>query len=640
MAITDYVRFSNLPGVYANRPDGNLVAQTVAAAPRVLVIGTAGRGPGGIIERKLVRSIPSARSTYGTEGTLLRGMYEAKAQGGDEFLLYRMGCRRAFVYHIGDSTGAAGYTVETYMCDADAGDTYAVWYDDSADRIVVTNVNTEETIYDNDSTNPIDLNEVIVSGYRASAGGPDIGTASSPVLLKNIINANYTGTSYTAGRDGTSLSRMEHYEELYKAYKICVEEEFSVVVPMDVYLDDFNVVNQGHPLGAVAPKIPSGSTYPTAGAYAPDAGANSDVDSLGKLYVQEYLGEYYFWWDIDGDGAAEVFPSGVGSASATKNIDGTTFEAGDFHEVNFAYQLGRFLYECSVNFNDSTGVIGMLPPDSNSASDKAVWLGEEPTLTLNTITGQYYIAGAGSNGSGLLGNKFMAGQAGYRSGVPGGGFILTDSEFLDGGTEILDANDVPVDLGKFFSVVSDYALLSNGYGSTNYVASFAASYGGMYVNMPLTQAPTNQPVSNAYIYFRIRAEKLDLLAGKRYTSLRLKPRGTVIADAPSAALQTSDYTRLSTTRTVQELVNSIRDEIDPFLGKLMSDAQRRAAETAVDNVLVAAKRAGIIVSYFPFELYQTAAMRVAGEAILNLTIVPAFELRRVELNISLAASQE
>jgi hypothetical protein len=82
---------------------------------------------------------------------------------------------------------------------------------------------------------------------------------------------------------------------------------------MDVYLDDYNVADQGHYLGAVTPELTGANTYPTAGMYRPGV----EVDSLGKVFVEEYEGEYYFWWDIDGDGTAELWPIGVGSSSAT-----------------------------------------------------------------------------------------------------------------------------------------------------------------------------------------------------------------------------------------------------------------------------------------------------------------------------------
>ena len=629
MTVEDNVRLQNLAGIYANKTDGNLVAEATASAPRQLIIGTAGKGPGGCVERRLFRSISRAKSIYGSEGTLLRGMYEGKAQKGKEFLFYRIGCRKAKVEHIGDTTGAVGYTVETYMCDADAGTTYCIWYDDTEDRLVVTNLTTERTVYDNDPDVPIDLGEVVVSGYRRNpAGGPDIGSASGCITMEDVKAPAYTGCTYTAGTDGLSLSRMEMWEEMYKAYKILVEEEFSVATPMDIYLDDYNIVDQGHKLGSVPPIIPAGSTYPTAGAYK----SILDIDSLGKVYVEEYQGEYHFWWDIDADGTAEIFPS-TGSADATHGIDGTVLELTDFHEVNFGYQLGRFLYDCSVNYNDCTGVIGVQSPESNLAKDKALWVGTAPLLTLNSITGEYTVT---TNGTGLLGNKFMAGMVGYRSALPGGGFILTDCEFLDSGSEVLDENDVPIDLGKFFNVMTDWTLLSNSYQSSNYVTSFATSYGGFYVEMPLTQGTTNQTVSSAYMYFRIKATELDKLVAAGYTTLRLKPKGLVVAKGLTAALATSDYTFLSTTRIVQEVVNAIREEVDPFLGKLMTDAQSKAAHVAAEGVLLKAKK-GMIRGYKPFEFFQTAAMRIAGEAIIDLTIYPAFELCSVTVNISLAA---
>jgi len=619
-----------LPGIYHNKIDGNLIPEKSPASPRMLIIGTAAQGPSTIY---LVRNTATAKNLFGTTGTLVRGMFEAKSQGADEMLLYRIGCTAATLEHIGDSLGVGGYTITTYRKDDDAGSTYSVWYDDSEDRLVVMNEDTELIVYDNDADAPIDEDEVVVSGYRAAAGGPDIGNASNMVLMEDVTAA---GTVFTAGTDGVDLSRMEMYEELFKAYKELIEYEFDVVAPMDVYLDDLNIVDQGHALGAVLPKVPSGSTYPTPGAYTP-VGANPDVDALGKVFAEEYQGEWYFFWDIDNDGEAEIFPTGVGAASATTKIDGDDLTSANFHEVNFAYQLARFLYECSLNTFDASGTIGVRPPDSNTLADKSAWIGTEPTLTLNNATGISTITSASNNGSGLLGNKFMAGMYGYRSGHDGGGFILTDGDYLDSGSEVEDTNDIPIDLGKFIDVVIDYPLLTTGYSSTSYVASFASGYGGMYVNMPLTDAPTNKATKRASIYFKVGMTNLDKLVGKGYVCLRQRPRGVVIADAPTAALPTSDYTRRSTCRIVKSVIDGVRDVLDPFIGKNMSAAEKAAAHTAVEGVLLKAKKLGILTGYQPFEIYQSRSMAVRGDATVDLTLAPAFELRQVDVNISLTA---
>jgi hypothetical protein len=428
--------FANLPGVKITKNDGNLAPEASSSAPRVLIVGTAAKGRSDQVV--VVPTTSVAKAEFGNEGTLVRGMWEAFKSGAKEVALYRIGSTSAVLAHIGDSAGTAGYTITTTEQDDEAGANYSMYYDDTTNRIVVRRNSDYRIVYDNSSTTPIDLFEVNVSGWRAAAGGPDIGSASGFVTLEEVDPSVYAGIAYTAGTDGLSLSRMEMYEQLYVAYKNLLSEEFDVIVPMDVYLDDLNTMAQGWYWGAFAPLAPSANTYPTAGSF--KLGAGGDVDSLGRVFIEEYLGEYYFFWTFAWNGStADIYPDGIGSASSTKKIDNTPLTADDFHEVNFAYQLGRFLYDYSTDIVDATGVIGVLPPKSNSLADKARWLGTSPTWTLDYETGQYYIASSGDNGNGLLGNKFMVGMAAHRSGAFGGGFILTDTEFMDG-TEVIDDN--------------------------------------------------------------------------------------------------------------------------------------------------------------------------------------------------------
>jgi len=625
----------NLPRVTVTKPDGNLVPEQTTRAPRVLVVGTAGSGVGDTAY--FVSTTTQARSEFGSDGTLIRGMWEAKKTGAEEILLYRIGSTSAIVSGIGDSTGSTGYTVTTIEQDASAGDNYALYYDNSNDRLVVKRNSDDLIVFDNDSTNPIDLFEVTVSGYKATGGGPDIGSASSYVNLSSIDASAYSGTSYTAGTDGLGLSRMEMYQELYVAYKNLLQEEFDVIVPMDVYMDDYNVVDQGHYKGSVTPVVPGGQSFPTAGAYQP----GTDVDSLGKVYVEEYEGEYYFWWWFSGGAfaAADITPANVpGSGSSTTKIDGTTITEDDFHEVNFAYQLGRFLYDYSTDIVDATGVIGALPPASNSLRDKARWLGKAPTWTLNTSTGEYYVASSGDNGSGLLGNKFTVGKSDHRSGEFGGGFILTDSEFMDG-TEQVDQNDIPVDLGKYFSIVVDTPFLRNNWYNAGYRASFAASYAGFYVGMVPSSAPTNKRVSSSIsLIYKMSLGSLDALAGAGYVVMRNKPQGLVVADAPTATMPNSDWKRLSTVRIVKSVVDGIRVAVDSFLGEGMNDGSRASMRNEIDKILLSAKSAGYLQDYKPFDIIQTPSMEVAGRAEINLTLIPSFELRVIDLTVSLSKS--
>lgn len=622
---------NHLPRITASREDGGLLDEQAARAPRALVIGTAGKGRGD--EMYIMSTTSAAKSEFGSEGSLLRGMWEAKKNGAQEIAMYRIGSTSATLQGVGDATGAVGYTITSVEQDADAGANLAMYYDDSEDRLVIIRNSDSLVVYDNSSTVPVDeYTEVTVSGYRASGGGGDIGSPSSFVNLEDVTE---TGTTFSAGTDGLSLSRMEMYQELYVAYKNILQENFDVLVPMDIYLDDYNVVSQGHFIGAITPVVPAGQSFPTAGAFSPA----TDVDSLGQVYVEEFEGEFYFWWWFGTTGftAADIYPTdptGAARDMSTLTIDGTTLTADNFHEVNFAYQLGRFLYEYSTDIVDASGVIGVLPPASNSLRDKSRWLGKEPTWTLDSATGLYSIASALDNGSGLVGNKFQVGSYEHRNGVYGGGFILTDTEFMDG-TEQVDKNEIPVDLGKYISIVVDTPILRNNWYTNGYRASFASSYAGFYVNMNPSSAPTNKKVSNSIsLIYKFRLGDLDKLSGAGYVMMRLKPQGLVVADAPTATMPSSDWKRLSTGRIVKAVVDGVRLAIDKYLGEGMSPASRAAMQNDIEQVQLSAKKEGLLQDYKEFEVIQTASMNAAGVAQINLKLIPAYELRVVEVSVS------
>jgi hypothetical protein len=631
---------NNLPSVKVFKNDGNLAPEAASIAPRVLIVGTSGKGVG---DQLYVASTTSrAKSEFGSEGTLLRGMWEAKKAGAQEIALYRIGSTSASVTGLGDSAGDAGFTVETVEQDASAGTDYAMYYDDSTARLVVRRNSDNLIVFDNDPTDPIDLFEVTVSGFRAAAGGPDVGSPSSFV---NLASVSGTGIVFTAGKDGLDLSKMEMFEELYVAYKNLLNSTFDVIIPMEVFLDDYNAVPAGHYLDASATVgvLPQAAAlaYPTKGSFKPNSNpALGDVDALGRVHVEEFEGKYYFWWWFDsGVGtflSAHIYPS-IGLADGATGIDGTMLTADDFHEANFAYQLSNFLYEYSTDIVDATGVIGVLPPVSNSLVDRSRWLGKAPTWTFNNSTGEYTIASSADNGTGLLGNKFMVGRSDHRNGIFGGGFILTDNGWIDG-EEIVDDNEIPIDLGKYISVVGETALLRNSWLAQGYVGSIASAYGGFYSILPPSSSTTNKKLSGVSILFDRNLPSVDLLVGSGYVMLRNKPQGTVVADAPMATMPNSDWQQLATVRIVKSVIDGVRAALDPFIGEGTGSAIRESMRAAVEKVLLASKKDASLQDYKPFQIIQTPSMEVAGRVQVALSLIPAFTIRQIELTINVSKS--
>lgn len=628
--------YENLPGVFKDEQDGNITVSVINDNPIVMVLGTASQGNSEVVTT--VERVSSAARIFGREGTLTRGLYETSLGGALNIRLFRMGATAASLIDIGSSPGLE---IETIPKDDSAGIDYTLFWDASTLRLRVYRASDDVLVYDNNPSYPsekVDLGEVVVSGTATGAPTIDIGTLAVPITLAAADAGGDGPAIYAAGTDGLNLSRMKLYESLYNTYQLLEDQEADVVVPMNVYLDDLNVMDLT-PTEITTLGLASLAAYPT---------ASDTDDALGLVYVEEYQGLNYFWWWFPADPVtpgvptANIYPT-VGSATATTKTDGTTLTSVDFHEVNFAYQLANFCYTQSRDTDEMTGVVGVLPPDSFGLKDVSLWVGALP-VTETDASGNVVIASAG-NGTGLLGNKFMSGRlatgtltghsVGGVDGLYNGGLIATETGFLDD-TQIKDDNDHLVDIGKYISVVGVYPILSNPSQTTSYTATGAPTYGGFYSSLPPQSAPTNKILKNVRLPFRVGRTKLDNLAGQRYVTFHAKTRGIVISDAPTAARPDSDYQRLSTMRQVKTAIDVIRQVGEPFLGEGMLGATLAALETAIDSQLKALVKQGILKRY-EFSLTATAQQRVLGQATLELKLVPAFELRQITIVVALAA---
>jgi len=625
--------FDNLPGVIPTLGEGGMDIPASSSAPVVLVLGTAGKG---INEQPvLVSGLSNAKATFGSNGTLLRGVYEAKGPGAENVVAMRIGGTAAVLEGIGVNTATGGYTIETAEKDDEAGDRYSVVYSVTTERLMVFDETAEEWELDTDGVLAPELGNggVTLTGVPITGEGTDIGSVSSPVLMSAVTGltpaGGDAGWTYTAGTDGLDMSRMELYEKLYDAYALLDFVEVDIIVPMDVYIDDLNVADLSS-AEITALGLGSLTDYPSAGAV---------DDALGKVFVQEVSGTNYFWWDMDGDGIAEIYPS-IGSASATADAYGITLAAGDFHEVNFAYQLAEFCHRANKQWQFMIGVISFKLPEGFSLKALSEWIGTLPNYTVNPATLDREILASADNGTGLLGNKFLAGRNDYRGGVADGGFVATEGQRPTGswmdGTEEEDENDHVVDIGKYLSVVGVPVIHTNNFSGTAYIAPINATYGGMISTLAPQSAPTNKVVRRVRLIRNIKGAKLDQLAGVRIVSLVQKSKGVVVTDAPTAARPDSDYQRLTTVRVVKRVVQDIREVSDPFIGEPNSPSQQNALKTVIESKIQEQTGPGGGLLRFDLDISSTPSQRIAGQAIVDLILVPAGELRQIPLTISLA----
>jgi hypothetical protein len=617
----------NLPGILSTKVDGNLQVTAPDAAPIVLVLGTATKGDTSKVYR--VDRFSDAVSAFGLSGTLIRGMTEAANAGAVNLRLFRIGAKPARLRKFISSK----VNITTVQMDRFAGDDYEVTYTASSGLLVITHARSQGVaitpviVYQATAggTPVTNTGEVIVDGTWNAADGVDI-PATTHLKAVPAVAADAT-SKYHDGTDGTDISRMELWESLQRAYSLLLDQPFDYVVPMDVYLDDKNITDLDNSAIPTFPTQTDTTVYPV-------LGATNDV--LGKVYTEEFEGDSIFWWNSSkSDATAEIAPQGFGSASSTLKSDGSSLVAADFHEVNFAYQLSNFCFLASQQQNECHGMIGVKPPVSTSLKDLATWFGKSPIVNASGVIT--------TNGTGLLGNKFMGGRltsgniAGLTiNGVDGkadGGFINTDSGFIDG-VQQKDRNNKLVDMGKYLSVCAAQALFSNLVNSS-YTSTIAAAYAGFVSTLPIESAPTNKVLPSVGLNFNLNISKTNELAGKRYIALTSKLKGVVIADAPTAARPDSDYRRLSTNRIVKAAVDAVRAVSEPYLGEGLSGARMAALDTAQEQILTKLQKAGILKRYDK-RLSATPDQAVLGQGTVELTLVPAFELRKLTVIVALA----
>lgn len=703
--------FESLPGIIHELQDGGLQIAETNDAPVVLVLGTASKGVTG-------RKVPVVRpneseNSFGTSGTLIRGMYETLSGGSKNTMLLRIGAKSAILYGVGtDDQSTSPTSIETLLKDSSAGDAYLIRYVSPATlgpnaqigHLLIKNANGLVVFDNNPGGDLIDLGEVVVSGEFD--GGVDIGSsvdaddfvsmtslAKDEVVVTNeavktatangaqavdldhantVIGSHVvrvdgvelasntftilagTGTAgvdqinllvgagiqigdvitadykYDAeplynlreGEDGLGMSKMELYEALEEAYKSLENDEVDIVVPMGVFLDDKNLADGDTIILSSDLSTPVGRRYPKAGATG---------DALGKLYKEEYQGETYYFWNTDGDAQAEIYPVGVGSASATTKIDGSPLVSADFKEVNFAYQLANFCFSISVNDNEATGVIGTRAPKSYAAKDLATWIGKEPTFdTAGKIV---------ADGDGLVGNKFMAGTSTRDRGFVAtfSGNLPTGASFLANADVIRDRNGHIIDIGKYLSVTSMPLTFFNSTDAngSGYQASMAAYYGGFYSALPSNSSPTNKNVSGVRAPFRVSKTKLNSLAKFHFVAVKQKEDAIKISDAPTAARNDSDFTRLTTMRIVADVIDSVRAVAEPYIGEPNTAPARVSLETGITRELSRLQELGYI-QRFEAKVSATVTQQIQGDATVELVIVPAFELRKITIITSLA----
>lgn len=166
-------------------------------------------------------------------------------------------------------------------------------------------------------------------------------------------------------------------------------------------------------------------------------------------------------------------------------------------------------------------------------------------------------------------------------------------------------------------------------------------YAALVNRLPVQTAPTNQPLPQAnQLRYNLSLRQLDKLTGKKYVTFRVKNNQIILVDGVTSApdlfvgqdVVPSDYTRLSTVRIINDVAVKMRDALDAFIGQPNEFPIYNAMNTAIKGVIKDSISNGIIQD----AKYTIALGKSIDESVVNLTILPQFELRKIDLSIGLS----
>jgi hypothetical protein len=212
-----------------------------------------------------------------------------------------------------------------------------------------------------------------------------------------------------------------------------------------------------------------------------------------------------------------------------------------------------------------------------------------------------------------------------------------------------DAKENPIDIGAYISVVSTWCRFRNEAGPLLYPrvgyyhGSGEGAYGALITTLDPAVSTTNRLVGGAEPLRRLSAAQANSLAGARFVSFWTNVVGQfVVVSGVTGAYNISqffrsDFVRLSTVRITHESINVVRIAGNPFIGQPNHAPHRSALENAIDDGLSKMQKRGALQGY-RFSLVSTPTMQVLGQIVVDITLIPAFEIQQITARVGLAAA--
>lgn len=312
-------------------------------------------------------------------------------------------------------------------------------------------------------------------------------------------------------------------------------------------------------------------------------------------------------------------------------------------KLNFAHQAASMAYTSSTEYKSTIAVVPTTRP-RGGLRQLARWAGKAPEYTINS-NGDLVVS---KDGTGFMGTEVLYGSANFRPTASGigaayGGLIKNTDDFgIDSDKEETDSRNFPIDLGKHLLVVGAYGVVS--IQNSGRTPGFAISNLGPKIIQKLVELPVNEepigPVNGVLDgvsttgAINSRALLNDLALGR---VIMIGSDGS-IANIRTAALPGSDYTRVSTIRAANLVLDAARNVSLKYLGRAFSDAQLAALDAELAGTMRSLKVDGSIQD----GTIRTSASRldrINGRLNLKVTFVPPLSIEAITIDLTVSAPQ-
>jgi hypothetical protein len=447
------------------------------------------------------------------------------------------------------------------------------------------------------------INLVRVSGTGSSVVITDTVTpANSVTLTANYPGVKYNGLTATVVAPGTGAGSLTitTLDGVAHAFPIPVGGIWGDLMNA-VNFSTINVVatqasTSGNPLATIN-VVNSGPTNFSGG----NDGTNLTDAQYNDALVAAYMQLETYGVDVVCPLGAYLQPTYALDASGNPTI--ANANSGD--TVWFGQNLAQFCARVSVDTQSCYGVISVAPLSVPTFTN-AVRRGNQLALTKYNFN---YLSGYNTNSPAVS------------------------------NAEVLTTAGAALNIGYLLNICVGPDPILNNQRLGNYVMDGAATYAGKSTTIQPQIGMTNKTLSSVVgLSYNYGASVINTLVGSGPGFVVFNTQQGSVRTVADQTYEVSggDFAKLSTLRITYASMEAVRQACAGFIGGAANPATINAMGTAVNSALAALKSSGALLDY-TWNINATAANQIAGTFQINLQLVPALQIRKIYVTISLTA---